>query len=562
MDNTGITVTSNEDAAKQVKVTSGGLFVSNDGGMSWKNAIRGDGITADVITAGKLNVEQVTVYGKKAPSFFWDERGISAFEINSNGSTNFAKYVRFDKYGMYGIKNQQDFTPTSELDIYNNADFGFTWSKFFMKNNNGDKSIEVSTEEDIVVKSDGITRIRIGRIDPVGDPENYGMQVKNDDGDLIFQCDTNGSNIAGWLLGSYKINGTEQYKYLKSGNIEMRSNGSIGCFKTTAQTIEETTYEVTTTGSFSATNMRTGEIEQIPSGVVIYIFSSYIGNRITTKTLAANYNAAEEGNPKTYPNPGKDEPKYGENCIQFMYGINNYIVSNTNWNKIIGNVTHITHSTPIDATTYRYNTTYTYYFTLIEPNKFTIPYNAILSNIKSRYIPPEDCLEGLSHQVAADFKWSIDQAGDAIFHNITADGGLIAGWFIDSEKIYQTTNGRPDGPIKTQLNSQGTASSGGYDYSIITDAIQSAMATIGNVKLADGLINGQDIVALAQAVQYAIEKANQAAGAASDALALAGQAISGLNGKSNKGHSHRYTYYWWNPDSEHNVKTTDSTGTD
>jgi hypothetical protein len=28
-----------------------------------------------------------------------------------------------------------------------------------------------------------------------------------------------------------------------------------------------------------------------------------------------------------------------------------------------------------------------------------------------------------------------------------------------------------DGPIKTQLNSQGTASYGGYDYSIITDAI-------------------------------------------------------------------------------------------
>jgi hypothetical protein len=30
------------------------------------------------------------------------------------------------------------------------------------------------------------------------------------------------------------------------------------------------------------------------------------------------------------------------------------------------------------------------------------------------------------------------------------------------------------------------------------------MAMIGNVKLADGLINGQDIVALANAVNYAI----------------------------------------------------------
>ena len=504
MDNTGITVTSNEDAAKQVKVTSGGLFVSNDGGMSWKNAIRGDGITADVITAGSLNVEQVTVYSKDAPSFLWDSKGISAFEINESGSTNFSKYVRFDKYGMYGIKNQQDFTPTSELDIYNNADFGFTWSKFFMKNNNGDKSIEVSTEEDIVVKSGGITRIRIGRIDPVGDPENYGMQVKNDDGDLIFQCDTNGSNIAGWLLGSYKIDGTEQYKYLKSGNIEMRSNGSIGCFETTAQTIEETTYEVITTGSFSATNMRTGEIEQIPSGTIIYVFSSYIGNRITAKTLAANYDVAEESNPKTYPNPSSS--------VQFMYGTNNYLISEISWDKIIGNVTHTTQITPVNATTNRYNTTYTYYFTLVATDKFTIPYNAVLSNIKSRYIPPED------------FKWSIDQAGDAIFHNITADGGLIAGWFIDSEKIYQTTNGLPDGPIKTQLNSQGTASSGGYDYSIITDAIQSAMATIGNVKLADGLINGQDIVELARAVQYAIQRANEAAGAASAAASAAAAA--------------------------------------
>jgi len=79
-----------------------------------------------------------------------------------------------------------------------------------------------------------------------------------------------------------------------------------------------------------------------------------------------------------------------------MYGINNYMISNITWNKIIGNVTHTTQITPVNATTNRYNTTYTYYFTLVATSKFTISYNAILSNIKSRYIPPED------------FKWSID----------------------------------------------------------------------------------------------------------------------------------------------------------
>jgi len=32
--------------------------------------------------------------------------------------------------------------------------------------------------------------------------------------------------------------------------------------------------------------------------------------------------------------------------------------------------------------------------------------------------------------------WVIDNNGDAIFHNIFADGGKIAGWYIDGERIY------------------------------------------------------------------------------------------------------------------------------
>jgi len=72
IDNTGITVTDNANGAKQVKVTSGGVFITDDGGATWNNAIRGDGITADVVTAGKLNTELVTIYGSDAPSFTWD----------------------------------------------------------------------------------------------------------------------------------------------------------------------------------------------------------------------------------------------------------------------------------------------------------------------------------------------------------------------------------------------------------------------------------------------------------------------------------------------------------
>jgi hypothetical protein len=57
MDNTGITVTNNDDAAHLVKITSGGVFVSEDGGETWKNAIRGDGVNTDLLTAGRINTE-------------------------------------------------------------------------------------------------------------------------------------------------------------------------------------------------------------------------------------------------------------------------------------------------------------------------------------------------------------------------------------------------------------------------------------------------------------------------------------------------------------------------
>lgn len=509
MDNTGITVTSNENATKQVKVTSGGLFVSNDGGATWKNAIRGDGITADVITAGKLNVEQVTIYGKNAPSFFWDDRGINAFEINSNGSTNFSKYVRFDKYGLYGIRNQQNFLPNNEQDVYNNADFGLTWSKFFIKNKNDNNSIEISTDKDITVESNGIPRIKIGRVEPSTDPTNYGIHIWNSQNQLIFQSDAEKTELAGWALGEH-TDGEDTYKYLKSGQLEIRSNGEIGCFSSEREYIQEEAYAVTTLSSMTLTDLVDEEVITIPANAVIYIFSSYIGNRIATRNTKENYQASYDDNLSNLniPNP--------KSTIQILYIVNNqpkYFTLEVEWNVNKIYTEHITQETQTTAGGQKeYNTTYTYYFNLVVNDKFSISYQVNQGSIEDitpmvlqqRYKPP------------ADFRWSINKNGDAIFHNITADGGTIAGWFIDSEKIYQTTNGEIDGPIKTQLNSQG-ASSAGFDYSIITDAIKSAMATIGNVKIAGGLINGQDIVALAQGVQYAVATANEAKSMAGEA---------------------------------------------
>ena len=63
---------------------SGGLFVTNDGGLTWKNAIRGDGISTDLLTAGRINVGEIYIYNGDYPTFRWDENGINAYKWNNS----------------------------------------------------------------------------------------------------------------------------------------------------------------------------------------------------------------------------------------------------------------------------------------------------------------------------------------------------------------------------------------------------------------------------------------------------------------------------------------------
>jgi hypothetical protein len=38
--------------------------------------------------------------------------------------------VRFDQYGLYGIKGITNFVPNSEDDVWENANFALTWKGF------------------------------------------------------------------------------------------------------------------------------------------------------------------------------------------------------------------------------------------------------------------------------------------------------------------------------------------------------------------------------------------------------------------------------------------------
>ena len=168
--NTGITVSDKSNSLKKTRLTSGGLFISVDGGATWKNAVRGEGISTQYLTAGTINVGEIIIMDKNSPSFKWDSSGISAFkkefdtDNNFIGSYNQNSYVRFDSFGIYGIQDNLNFVPKTEQNIYDNAKFGMTWSRFFMKNNSGNGSVEISTDEDFQVKAGEYERVKIGRL--------------------------------------------------------------------------------------------------------------------------------------------------------------------------------------------------------------------------------------------------------------------------------------------------------------------------------------------------------------------------------------------------------------
>lgn len=134
--NTGIVVKEKGNKGQQMKITSGGIllgtFDEETGEQVWKNALSANGMTADLITSGKLNTSELQIMNGNDAAFRWDALGISAFDSQGTSTKpNLTKFVRFDKHGLYGINNSNIngtiWKPNNEQDIANNAAFKLTW---------------------------------------------------------------------------------------------------------------------------------------------------------------------------------------------------------------------------------------------------------------------------------------------------------------------------------------------------------------------------------------------------------------------------------------------------
>lgn len=226
-DAAGFTVSDTINPNDKIRLTPGGIFVSNDDGNTWQNVINGSGIATSLLKKGVINTNNIGIMDGNKPTFRWDEKGISAYDTinvtrNSSvdSSINLSRFVRFDNYGIYGIDGAtttstsdylQDYTPSSETDIKNDAKFGLTWDGFFMKNRYGEGRVEISNENDISiiqqVGADDIEKIRIGRWNesaPGAVPNyKYGIRIKDNEDNVVMRTDDNGNLwVRGNLSGS------------------------------------------------------------------------------------------------------------------------------------------------------------------------------------------------------------------------------------------------------------------------------------------------------------------------------------------------------------------------
>lgn len=145
----GITLT-DEGTKNQMRLIGGAILMGvedkNTGERIWKTGLTPKGISASLITTGVLQAGEVKIMSGNDPAFRWDQFGLSAFDADWRGENlstpNPYQFVRFDKYGIYGItseknKNGTSWKPEKLKDITDNATFALTWSGLKVTGENG-----------------------------------------------------------------------------------------------------------------------------------------------------------------------------------------------------------------------------------------------------------------------------------------------------------------------------------------------------------------------------------------------------------------------------------------
>ncbi len=190
--------------ANCVIINSEGIRVSSDGSQNYTTVINGQGINIGAVYTGTLNTNEVIIGSSDNPSFRWDKAGISAYKSGQDGIYDLQTYVRYDQYGLYGIKEGGSFKAQNLQDVLDKAHFAVTWDGFFIKNSYEDGGrVSITSDNDFqVIDGTNTERIKIGSlgVDSQTNERIYGINISDKDGNSVLNTDNDGNiTITGTL---------------------------------------------------------------------------------------------------------------------------------------------------------------------------------------------------------------------------------------------------------------------------------------------------------------------------------------------------------------------------
>lgn len=248
---TGIEVIDNRSSNNRVRVVGGGVFISSDGGVTWSNAISGNGINTKYLIAGQIDASKINIVNGSVPYFRWDTNGITAFKVDGtigNETYDTNKYVRFNQYGIYAVgaggtgSSNGESIEGSKLDeliaekttladklkvIEENASFALTWKGLSLVASGGDYSrwqaVKLDAGQGLRLLNEGYAFtqevldnlsepfkkygtgsgtyyqegeefpiLAIGQFPDINDEPVYGLRLRNRDGYITLATDNRG----------------------------------------------------------------------------------------------------------------------------------------------------------------------------------------------------------------------------------------------------------------------------------------------------------------------------------------------------------------------------------
>lgn len=142
-----INLTSVSNPNRHIRLSGLGIQLSNDGGLNWQTAITADGINADVGVFGSLHTSNIRIYNGDEESFLWDAKGLTAYQTGPNGAVIVNKFVRMDRWGIYGYAGNtaETFYPQTENEVIDKSIFSLTWNGLNIRDANNTNYLKLST---------------------------------------------------------------------------------------------------------------------------------------------------------------------------------------------------------------------------------------------------------------------------------------------------------------------------------------------------------------------------------------------------------------------------------